>query len=135
MARGPPTWPVQGAQYTNINLRYVIKVEAFGELEVELDGGTLVRSFEGICDHYVDLINEGGVTWEGPHGRGHMGAAHLGAIKCTISWIDLPWIIKLLQRLFKLLQTYIHIKLTPPSISPHLSPSPLQPGPRVLGLP
>ena len=53
-----------------------MKVEAFRELEVKLYGGTLVRSFEGIRDHYVNLINEegvGGVTQEdGSHGRGHM---------------------------------------------------------------
>ncbi len=37
------------------SLRDVVKVESLRQLEVKLDGGTLVRATEGIHYHYVNL--------------------------------------------------------------------------------
>ena len=64
------------------HLRVVVEVESLGKLEVELNGGTLMRSLQRIHDHNVDL----------------------GAVECTVSWVQLPRVTKFLQRLLQLLE-------------------------------
>ena len=61
----------------------VLEVEPFGELEVELDGGTLEGPIESVFDGDIDL----------------------GSVEGTIAWVDLPlaWIL-FLESLFELLK-------------------------------
>lgn len=63
--------------------RSVFQLESLGELEVELDGGALERTTEGISDGDVDL----------------------GAVEGSVAWVDLPlaWVL-LLESLFELLR-------------------------------
>lgn len=46
----------------------VFQVEPLRELEVELDGGTLVGTFESVLDGDVDL----------------------GSVECSVTWVDFP---------------------------------------------
>ena len=60
----------------------VFEVEPLRELEVELDRGALERPAESVADGDVDL----------------------GAVECTVAWVDLPLAgVELLERLLELL--------------------------------
>ena len=54
-----------------IHSRYVVEVESLWQLEIQLNGGTLVRTLQGVHDHNVDLGGrEGGrldaLPWQYP---------------------------------------------------------------------
>lgn len=57
----------------------VAQIEANRQLKIELNGGTLMRPLQCILD----------------------GNVYFGAIKGTITWIELPWITQFAERLRK----------------------------------
>lgn len=63
----------------------ILQVEPLGKLEVELDGGALVGSFEGVLDRDVDL-------W---------------AVECSVPWIYLPFTrLEAVESVAELLERY-----------------------------